>query len=281
MIGSMAKAWAAVLLPATLLVAGCGLDTMNRSEDFNPSAVMEADSDIARTYAEALVLVPDAATGKLVEGKIGDQRVIRALKGRRLPLVIYLHGCTGIGNTEALQTIASSGFVVIAPNSFARRFRPLQCRPSRQSGGQNIFVYDFRLTEVSYAVHRLRDVPWVDWTKAFLLGVSEGGVAAALYRGNEFAGRVITQWTCQGHPFIRGIASGGGEPVLAIVRKSDPWYGHDDGIDQSGHCGDAFAGRPNSFSYVLEGEGGHDVMGNPRALEAIIDFFSRTGSPAT
>jgi len=259
-----------------LTLAGCGLEAANRSQTPNPSAQFEADSDLARTFDRALVVVPRADGGPPLLGRMRDPAVetLLAGAGTRLPTVVYLHGCDGIGDTRHLQRLARAGFVVVAPNSFARRFRPLQCRPSTGGGGDNVFVFDFRLAEVSYALHRLQDLPWVDFWRLFLIGDSEGGAAAALYRGEWFRGRVITQWTCHGNYFVRGLAGRPDEPVLAIVRADDPWYRQERTANQAGDCGAFMAGRPRSRSLVLPG-GGHDVYDAPETMPAILEFLRR------
>ena len=189
--------------------------------------------------------------------------------------MVYLHGCTGLRNRDFLKRLASAGFAVIAPNSFARRHRPLQCDPDSRTGGYNLFVYDFRLAEISYALGRIGELGWVDANNLFLVGASEGGVAAALYRGDEFKARVIAQWTCNGAPIVRGIAAPASEPILAIVHIDDPWYAPERTQGQTGDCGQFMAGRPSSRSIVIRGQGGHDVFKEPTNVEAIVAFLGR------
>lgn len=190
-----------------------------------------------------------------------------------VPTVVFMHGCTGLRNLEPLKALARAGFAVIAPDSFARRFRPLQCRPSERRGGENIYVYDFRLAEISYGLHRMAALPWIDSKRLFLMGVSEGGVAAALYRGEEFRARVIAQWTCHGRAFVRGLAAGPHEPVLAIVRSEDPWYDSARTRDQEGDCGMFFKETQSSASLVLEGGSKHDVFDEPSVVRKIVEFL--------
>lgn len=262
-------------LALALALAGCGPEALNRSEMLNPSRVYEAESDIARTFDLATVLVPRGPAAAPLIGRMRDPALAAALAapGRPWPVVLYLHGCNGIGATDRLETLAEAGFVVVAPNSFARRFRPLQCRPSAKAGGENVFVFDFRLAEISYALHRFESLDWVDHWRLFLVGDSEGGAAAALYRGEWFRARVITEWTCHGNYFVRGLAAPPEEPVLAIVRAGDPYYDPARTRNQQGDCGAYFGARPRSRSLVLEGDGGHDVYDDPETLPAILDFL--------
>ena len=184
-----------------------------------------------------------------------------------------MHGCNGVGSVKVLEALAARGFAVIAPDSFARRYRPLQCSAWLQSGGKNVFVYDFRQAEIAYALHRIKRTPWVDQRRMFLYGTSEGGVATAIYRGYAFRARVVTQWTCHGSPLVRGLMAQPNEPVLAIVRADDPWYSASKTPGQAGHCGVFLGERPRSRPVVLPGGAGHDVYGNPKTIPMIADFL--------
>ena len=195
--------------------------------------------------------------------------------GARLPAAVYLHGCTGVGNDDFLQTLAGDGFAVVAPDSFARTWRPLQCDPRTQTGGYNVFVYDFRLAETAYALGQLWQQAWADWDRMVLVGSSEGGVAAALYRGAEFRGRVVLQWTCAGATHVRGIAAPPDEPVLAAVSGQDPWYLG----NQRQDCAPYLASRPASRSLVVDGRG-HDILGDSRVVEEVREFVRAVVAPS-
>lgn len=266
---------AALLLAMVAILSGCITSTLNRSERLNPSSLFEDDSDIGRTFLGATMVLPTSSREPLVtrfeEHDVWQPHVRRF--AAPVPAVVFMHGCTGLRNMEPLKALARAGFAVIAPDSFARRFRPLQCRPSERRGGENIYVYDFRLAEISYGLHRMAALSWIDSTRLFLMGVSEGGVAAALYRGEDFRARVIAQWTCHGRPFVSGLAAGPREPVLAIVRSNDPWYDSSRTRDQKGDCGAFFKERHSSASLVLEGGDKHDVFDEPTVVHKVVDFL--------
>ena len=226
-----------------------------------------------------MVLPADPATAAPLIARLSSAPVKRRFNAiaaqARLPVAIYLHGCTGVGNLDFLKDLAATGVVVVAPDSFARRYRPLQCDPRTKTGGQNLFVYDFRLAELTFALERLGQAPWADLDNLFLVGNSEGGVAAALFRGDVFNARVITQWTCQGAPLVRGIAAPEGTPILAIVRENDPFYDARNTPAQQGHCGKYLEGRPGSRSIVLTAGEAHDVYNESAAVQTILDFINR------
>jgi len=240
-------------------------------------------SDLELTWTHAWVMVPD---GKGVERLRMDDRRVAAWtedslydpqKGKPYPIVIYLHGCTGIGSADArfLDHVVEAGFVVVAPDSMARHFRPLQCDPRTKTGGHNLFVYDFRQAEIDYALQRLKATPWGGESQLFLFGASEGGVAAALYRGDDFSGRIITHWTCHGGPLIEGISAPLKEPVLSIVESEDPWYDSSRTKGQAGDCSAFFMDRSDAQSVVLSDGKEHNVFLSDKARDAIVDFLKR------
>jgi len=254
------------------LIALCGLLACQSVE------LLDDRSDIERTWGEAVVALPPVGPQGPVIAKMGDRSMHKQIRnyGRdvRLPVVLYMHGCTGIGNFAFFERLAKAGFVVIVPDSLARRFRPLQCNPETKTGGFNRFVYDFRQTEIAYALDRITELNWVDRGNLFLVGTSEGGVATALYRGHEFRARVITQWTCHGAAIVEGIAAPPNIPILSIVTAGDPWYGANRTYGQQGHCGKFMVGRPVSRSIVIGGKARHDVYDSPENVEMIVRFLT-------
>lgn len=237
-------------------------------------------SDIERTWYEALVVLPpETADGSVTMRHMAEVLDDPPRYARPPTTIIYLHGCTGIGDTAVLRYLAAAGYMVIAPNSMARLFRPLQCDPSTGRGGLNQFVYDFRTTELTFALHNIRLVPWIDSEDLFVLGGSEGGVTAALYRGDAFRGRIIAAWTCHGAPIVAGLASAPREPVLSIVAQNDPWYSSSTTVGQNGDCGAYMAGRPNARSLVLPPEDGHAVLNSDAGRRAILSFLGLWRKP--
>jgi hypothetical protein len=258
----------AVAIVPLLVLAACGVVSL---PDSRP--------DLARTWDRATVVLPAIGGRPIRFARIDDGEVGGEVGGRRLPTVIYLHGCTGLGDRDFLRRLAAAGFAVIAPDSFARSYRPLQCDPKNKSGGYNLFIYEFRLAELAFALQRAAELEWVDRRNLFLIGSSEGGVAAALYRGGEFNARVIAQWTCHGAPIVRGLGAPEGEPVLAIVHQGDPWYRPERTRGQGGDCGQFMGDRPASRSIVLSGSGGHNVFTEPGNVATVVTFLSRHRRP--
>ncbi|WP_133636784.1 hypothetical protein [Zavarzinia compransoris] len=268
----LSRAAAALVLGVTAIVtASCG----SRAPEA-PAATGDAQlSDIERTWYDAVVAFPPATLGGPVDiRRMHDVIASPPVDPRPRTTVIYLHGCTGLGDLSVVKYLAAEGFVVIAPDSMARKYRPLQCDAATGRGGYNLFVYDFRATELAFAIHSVSRMPWADVGDMFLIGGSEGGVTAALYRGEAFRGRVIAAWTCHGAPLVAGLDAPPMEPVLSIVSADDPWYSGRAAVGQAGDCGTYMPGRPNARSLVLPSGEGHAVLNSRVARQAIVDFIT-------
>lgn len=241
----------------------------------SPTGTLTEVPDLWRTWTHATVVLPPfgAAAALVTTMDSAEMRArLRLLPANvKVPVVVYAHGCSGMGGLPMLRALAESGFIVVAPDSFARHFRPLQCDADNQAGGRNLFVYDFRLEEIAFALDQLWLRPWTDWNRLMLVGASEGGVAAALYRGDEFNARVILQWTCGGAPHVAGLAPGKREPVLALLAADDPWYQRAGG----GDCGPWLAGRADSQSFLLAAVGNHELVTEPAAIRLVVEFLRR------
>lgn len=258
--------FAVLLLP--LLLAGCYL---SRSADL--------PDELARTWAGATVAVPfSRVDSKLadVAGRIAEVegRLRAARPAERLPLVVFLHGCDGLhpGYRVDIQFLRARGYAVVAPDSFARDYKPTSCEWRTKTGGFHPGVIGFRLAETGYALDRVREFPWVDPDRIVLMGQSEGGIATANYQGDGLAGRVILGWTCQiPWPPLWGLRGDRAMPVLAVVSKADawfrPWY-------VAGHCGEDMDGFADARSVILDGST-HHMLRLPAAQEAVAAFLAR------
>lgn len=261
---------------------GCGLVLIVATACSTTAMPPPGQSDLELTWYKAPVAMPSGIGSDAKVTAVGDpafQSAMASLKGRRLPVVVYMHGCTGIEKSDRrlMRAVSRAGFLVIAPDSMARQYRPRQCKPRKKTGGFNLFVYDFRQAEINFALQQLRQSGWADTTNLFLVGSSEGGLAVALHRGAAFRARVITKWTCHGSHLVRGLSAPPDEPILAIVRQKDPWYDAEK-TRQSGDCGAYFENRPGSRSWVLETGKGHNVFKEDEVTEGIVSFLARNRS---
>lgn len=261
-----------VLAGSALPLAACAAEL---------AAIPDLDdpAGLAETWRQARVALPQTLTAgnETRQGTRDDAAVATALAnvpaGRKVPTVLYLHGCSGFGNSGKVNValLVEAGYAVIAPDSFARPGRPATCDPkqsavivSREVAAQ---VHRMRLAEVRYAMERIGEFPWVDRDKLFLFGHSQGATAAAAYVGQGFRARVVTGTRC-----TQGIGARADEPVLAVFSTDDPWF-KDPTVR---NCWERRRGRDIE---AHEFPGKTHLMANiPEARFAILEFLERHGT---
>jgi dienelactone hydrolase len=193
---------------------------------------------------------------------------------RKYPIVIYLHGCTGIEShdTQWAKFISNMGYIVIQPNSLARENTKVACDPkafksiSAMAQGKALM---FRQQEIKYTLEKVKSSTWADTNNIFLMGHSQGGISTALNKLNDFKGLIISGWTCT-DTLVGGIRSASNIPVLVIAYDNDPWR-----QDKSkGRCIDSAKEHTNLTQIDLVGNF-HGTIDNPRAREEVKKFLTK------
>ncbi len=228
------------------------------------------DEDLAETWRRAHVSLPAIASNPApVIGRWSDKRVQRVTGSltadSQIPAVIYLHGCSGIGSEEESGKLflVERGFAVFLPDSFARTSRRSNCNTNTLARSLAPESHSLRLEELRFAVDRVRALPWIDPRRIYVVGFSEGGLAAARYDRDDVAGVAIMSWHCDGTPPFRGLRIPSSVPILAVLGTDDPWYRAKAGK----HCGEYFGERPLSRSLLIEGNG-HSMITSPSLANA-------------
>lgn len=181
------------------------------------------------------------------------------------PVVLYLHGCTGIttfNDTAWARFLADAGFVVVLPDSFARSSRRSNCDPRTSEAGFFPLAHILRYEEIVWARHKLSQSAWADQKNIFLMGHSEGGYAVTKYADGGFRGVIISGYDCHWAQWERGI------PALAVNYETDPWY-----KNQSMRCADRSGGRAVE-DVILTGHA-HDTYFRAEAREAVKRFLNQ------
>lgn len=213
------------------------------------SAAAHADPEIDRTWRAGRVYADEA--GSIVSGPIGETaaRLTGVFAGRRLPTVIYMHGCSGIDgySEQTAEVYARAGFLVLLPDSFARLDRPASCDVARHLGSLHRAALAWRQAEATNAIWQARRLPFVDPRNLFLAGLSEGAITAATIRRARVNARIVEGWTCHAAwSEYAGLAAGA--PVLAFSSQDDPWFQQD---WARGDCGAFMNARDGSRSIVF------------------------------
>jgi dienelactone hydrolase len=192
-----------------------------------------------------------------------------------LPVVVYLHGCTGIVDWHDYdwgRTLSNNGYIVVMPNSMAREGRIANCDPVLKRGGLFPKAHEYRQNEIEYAIAQLQTSPWANKDKIFLVGHSEGGTAVAITQHAGTKANVILAWTCTFtfEPTLDGIKSPKDVPILAVAATRDEWRV---GKPTYGRCVDRADGRKVT-QVDLKGST-HATTKYPESKPAVLEFLKQ------
>ena len=210
----------------------------------------QVSNELSRTWDNAFVYVPKKeglirGWIKSVHEKIGEE-------SEKYPLVVYLHGCSGINSIShnTAKFLADNGYAVVMPDSFQRLDKPKSCEPNTLRAGMHRGVTYWRRAEAKLAIRQARSLFWVDQENIFLWGFSEGAIAAATISNGPVNARIIEAWTCNSSWFENvGLFAPEDEPVLALLGNQDPWYREH---YFRGHCGDFMKHENRSRSILYK-----------------------------
>jgi dienelactone hydrolase len=235
--------------------------------------------------ARASVALPAPVTGGAPY--LGPWKDMPAGAARKVPVVLFLHGSSGLG-LEAIGEwqawLAGLGVASMAPDSFALPGRVTYTSPLDQAAYERIHA--LRAAEIAPALAALQRRPWADPARLVLAGASEGGVPVARYGGSEFAARMIFSWSCEDNYFVdeHRTAVLPGQPVLNVMSASDPFFGTDNrwlGNPQArGHAGEAFKDSPAATIVLVPGAP-HTLLNLPQARAATRAFLESAVRPGS
>jgi hypothetical protein len=246
-----------------------------------------APEELARTLNDAIVAIPeeyykgDAPKDLYSWGRMKKVKedLANRVGEKKIPLVIYLHGCLGLEwhANHDISFLLRNGYAVLAPNSAARKYMPTGCPPMAERG-----VLAYRLADARHAHEAAKNLPWVDKRNIFMMGFSEGGLTTAQYDRGGLAGRIILGWTCNaGWTEWRGISGPRDEPILAVVASNDPYFTK---LEDSGDCGSSMLFRRKAESIVVNPKlhdytSLHHVQGLPEIQKKILQFLEVNRRP--
>jgi len=231
---------------------------------FSARAFAEDDnkSDVKKSWDSARVYVP---------GNRSETTPDKVKVEKPLPVVIYIHGCTGLtGESYSWgEYVKDLGYIAVLPDSMARRSES-NCDPKTKKGGNFPKAHAMRLEEIRYAFDQVKKSPWADTKNVFLMGHSEGGIAAARTKLEGFSGIIISGWRCTNtkNPGFDGIFAPLETPVLTLEWNRDDWQND----ATKGSCNDKFGERKKAHQVLFSGNG-HNVFEQSAAREAVTRFL--------
>ncbi len=179
----------------------------------------EDRAELERTFEAARIYRPAGAP----EGS----EATTAAEPRILGVIVYAHGCDGLSRITDVtgRFLAEAGYIVVAPDGFARLDKPTSCEPANHRGSLHRAVLNWRHAEVRNAVDRIGRDPALASLPLFLMGHSEGAITVATIGDVGSRGRIVEGWTCHaGWPEYHGLNLPADEPVLSLVGENDPWF---------------------------------------------------------
>lgn len=207
---------------------------------------------ITRDGSEYWYSYPHTDVDKIINPAWTEVAAAHIKPGAKAPAVLVMHGCSGLirGPVAYRVFFMERGYAVFEPDSFARPGHT--CNSSAS--------FDKRMEELGYAYDMIRNLPWVDQDRIVLMGLSEGGRAAAYWNKPGFAAHIITMNNCSGGQ-PRAPA---GTPVLAIVGEKDKYF--------PGSSCEVARDVEGSRSIVIP-DAPHGILGYLETEQAIEEFL--------
>jgi dienelactone hydrolase len=241
--------------------AGAGAAASAPGASTAPPGVQLPDSDLPKTWAQAQVFLryeDDELNLRVISGPLNQpyiQRLLALHVSDPQPVIIHLHGC---GRTDDLSDIrtqgramAELGYVVIAPDSFARESRPNGCdfrSQTRDFTAPLAQIQQWRIEELAYALSQVLEAPWADKLHIFAGGFDEGGDAVLAFTDPALAGRFAISPPCRFQPHLAGKL-----PTLIITSGHDIWFNADHEPEAQGRCRQKLRGEPNVSLFESDG----------------------------
>lgn len=247
------------------------------------AATAHTDASRVALVERADVALPASATGASVYvGKWADAPKTGAA---RVPVVIFLHGSSGLGLKaigEWSRWLASFGVACVAPDSFALPDRLTYASPASKETYEAIHA--LRASEIAPVVAALKTVGWCDDARLVLAGASEGAVAVARDDGAAFAARIVYSWSCEDNYFVarHGTRLREGQPVLNVIGADDPYFSQANRYlgapGARGDCSDAFAAS-NAATVLRVPQAPHTLLMTQQARAATRAFLEAAVKP--
>ena len=200
------------------------------------------------------------------------------IEKKRYPIVLYMHGSSGLSRGEVYRKyiVEEAGFIFFAPNSHKIKNRPIYKSPAKEK--HYIKVHKIRVAEIEYCLNKLKKLPYVDKKNIFLMGNSEGGLAAAVSKTEGFRARIVTAFSCENSYFYKNFKVGFKKhtPFLNIIGTHDEFFSKKSKLNKNlktnGHGIELLKKYYNS-KIVVACKAKHDLTKNIYVKDEILNFL--------
>ncbi|MEI7443819.1 MAG: alpha/beta hydrolase [Burkholderiales bacterium] len=250
-----------------------------------PAVAQQPATPVGKVEGSAWVHTPESAKAAIAQAQVGlPARVtggapfvgrlsaVPATQPVRVPVVLFLHGSSGLGLAAIGQWqawLAGLGIASLAPDSMALPGRLTYTSPIEVPTYERIHA--LRASEIALGRDALAALPWADPARLVLAGTSEGAVPVAR-DGGAWAGRMMFAWSCEDNYFVEAHRTATtAAPVLNVISSVDPffspsnaWLGNPKAI---GHCGGALRAHPATTVVLVPGAP-HTLLNLPQVRAA-------------
>ena len=259
----------------------------------NPETMIKTYPDFYQSLDKALIGIPGSIleNGQDFYGRYEDIKNLNFISGKKAPLVIYMHG-SGRSIDQSIYPpklkwnydyslwFTQAGYIFIALDSYAIQNRPSYSSPVSRDKYKE--VNDIRQAEITQASENIIKKSFVNINEMYLLGISEGAVAAARYSGKEFKGRMVLSWSCEPSYMTEYAKIGASieSPFLNIMGERDFYYGKNAPYNSmyarnTGNCSNhlSVANYQNS-KVLIYPDSDHNITYNKYTKNDLLDFMS-------
>ncbi|MGB5792041.1 alpha/beta hydrolase family protein [Poseidonibacter sp.] len=246
------------------------------------SNIINSFEDFDNTYKHGFIGIPKGF-GNLKESYFGTLKKFKKLypnfkSTSKIPTVLFMHGSAGLrkGSVYRKWIVEEAGFIFFAPNSLKVKNRPTYETPTKLKNYEK--VHDFRQAEIYFNLEKLQKISFIDTNNIFLMGNSEGGLAAAAFKGREFKGRIVTAYSCENAYYSKNFEIGANknEAILNIIGTHDEYFSNDSKATKNhevdGHCTKALRKYKNAKVIILP-QTKHDITTNVYVKGDILNFL--------
>ncbi len=222
------------------------------------------DAEVMQTWRQAKVFLPNSRTN--------PHRMDGLAVDGTHPVVLFLHGCSGIDNNSLAwgEFLSGEGVVAVLLDSFALPGRTAFCdrQTKTRLEAHDAAILDLRAREIRFARRQMQTASWADNRQIFLMGHDEGGRVVTGVFAIPFSGVIATGYKC-----VRDTRVVARVPMLFVNHADDPWF---PGAKSS--CGRIVQARENAREVLLDGAG-HESSGSEVARSAVAAFLLEHSTP--
>lgn len=259
----------------------------------DPSRMAETYPDFEQSLKRAVIGIPGSMlqSGNDYYGHYEDLEGLELVQDKKAPVVVYMHGSGQAidrsGDFPRLkwdygyaEWITQAGYIFVAPDSYGMKDRPSFSSPVPKEYYEH--VHDIRQAEIAQAAKSLVEQSFADLDEMYLLGVSEGAMAAARYHGKEFKGRLVLSWGCEPGYFtdFPKVGARSRDPFLNIMGYRDFYFGKDGPYNtryanNTGNCAAHLSmGNYKNARVIIYPESTHGVTYNQHMKGDLLGFLS-------